>query len=429
MRATLAIGLSAVRFTFAAGLEVLCNLPALVAARRRVSADSPPVVLLYSEFGDEINGIAISTRELIPALRNRGRDALYLTPAHSLRDRMDWETPDVGILPLATAVDTPGFPGAEMAFPRLRVLLEILRERRVTQVDILTPSLGCMLMAPVFRALGLTVSSQYRTDIFAYARHAGIPAPVIGLTHFSLGRFLYGSKRIGVPSRAYLEILSRRFPRLAPRMAVLRRGLPEGFARACRRVEVRREPFVERNPEGPRRFFYLGRLSGEKNLALLAAIWTGDPRIGSFPLAFLGEGPYRKELAVLCRGLPAVGFTGMVPAADLAERICEMDFLVFPSGTDTLGQAVLESLCMGIPALVSDQGGPSELVEHGKNGFVLPFGDADAWSACLRRCAQMGREEYARMSRQAREKALALDPSTAADAHWDHWMAASRPST
>lgn len=395
--------------------------------RRRKPVDAPTVVLLYCEYGDEVNGIARSTRELMRVLQSLGKDALFLTPAHSSRNRLEWETPGVGVIPQAAGIDTPGYPGAEMAFPRLRTLLDILRERKVTHVDILTPSLGCILMAPIFRALGLSLSSQYRTDIFAYAKHLGIPPPVMALSHFFVGRFLASSRRIGVPSESCLALLAGRYPRLRDRMSVLRRGLPHGFEAERRKVEERRLRFVARSPDGPRRFFFLGRISREKNLALLAAAWKGDPLLANCRLDFLGDGPYREGLAAAFAGLPAT-FAGVVPAAAVAERICEMDFLVFPSGTDTMGQAVLESLCMGIPALVSDRGGPAELVTAGENGFVLPVDDVDAWSACLRRCAAMGAEEYGRMSQKARAAALSLDPEAAAGNHWRHWQDASRPA-
>jgi glycosyltransferase involved in cell wall biosynthesis len=201
-----------------------------------------------------------------------------------------------------------------------------------------------------------------------------------------------------------------------------------GFEAGYRKVADKRNAFAARTPVGPRRFFFLGRISREKNLAFLAEAWTRDPVLRESPLTFIGDGPFRKELASAFAGLRAE-FAGVVAGEDVPERICAMDFLVFPSGTDTLGQAVLESLCMGIPALVSDEGGPAELVETGANGFILPMNDLEAWIACLRRCAAMGPEEYATLSRNARERALSLDPAAAAESHWRHWVEASRPKT
>lgn len=54
------------------------------------------------------------------------------------------------------------------------------------------------------------------------------------------------------------------------------------------------------------------------------------------------------------------------------------DVFLFPSTTDTLGQVVMEAQASGLPVLVTDQGGPKEVVEHGRTGFILPA-DPAAW--------------------------------------------------
>ena len=48
------------------------------------------------------------------------------------------------------------------------------------------------------------------------------------------------------------------------------------------------------------------------------------------------------------------------------------DALLHPSYFDTFGNVVLEALSCGLPVVVSDQCGASELIEEGENGFVLP---------------------------------------------------------
>ena len=44
--------------------------------------------------------------------------------------------------------------------------------------------------------------------------------------------------------------------------------------------------------------------------------------------------------------------------------------------TDTFGNVILEALACGVPCVVSDQGGPKDLVEHGKTGYVTRALDA-----------------------------------------------------
>ncbi len=54
----------------------------------------------------------------------------------------------------------------------------------------------------------------------------------------------------------------------------------------------------------------------------------------------------------------------------LARAFANMDLFVFPSHTDTFGNVVREALASGVPAVVTNEGGPKYLVEPGVTGFV-----------------------------------------------------------
>jgi phosphatidylinositol alpha 1,6-mannosyltransferase len=47
-----------------------------------------------------------------------------------------------------------------------------------------------------------------------------------------------------------------------------------------------------------------------------------------------------------------------------------MDVFAFPSRTDTYGNVVLEALASGVPAVVTNEGGPRFIVRSGETGFV-----------------------------------------------------------
>ena len=47
------------------------------------------------------------------------------------------------------------------------------------------------------------------------------------------------------------------------------------------------------------------------------------------------------------------------------------DLFVFPSATDTFGNVVLEAQASGLPVVVSDQGGPKELMKDGETGAAV----------------------------------------------------------
>jgi len=90
--------------------------------------------------------------------------------------------------------------------------------------------------------------------------------------------------------------------------------------------------------------------------------------------AFVGDGPYLKELRSL---LPFAAFTGYLAGLELARAFASSDVFLFPSTTDTFGNVILEAMASGVPCVVSDQGGPKDLIAHGKTGFITRAFDAD----------------------------------------------------
>lgn len=82
----------------------------------------------------------------------------------------------------------------------------------------------------------------------------------------------------------------------------------------------------------------------------------------------VGDGPHRDSLE-LELGARAE-FTGALSGRELAAACRRADLFVFPSKHDTFGQVVMEAMATGLPAVVTDQGGPQEPVEDGVTGFV-----------------------------------------------------------
>src|SRR5207249_2502434 len=126
-----------------------------------------------------------------------------------------------------------------------------------------------------------------------------------------------------------------------------------------------------------RRLLYLGRLSAEKNLPLLVEIFQRlCRRRGDTALLIAGQGPYLATMQRELAKLPA-HFVGRLHDEPLPHIFRSCDLFAFPSRTDTLGQAVMEAQACGLPAMVSGEGGPREIVLDGMTGLVLHTMDAE----------------------------------------------------
>lgn len=109
---------------------------------------------------------------------------------------------------------------------------------------------------------------------------------------------------------------------------------------------------------------YVGRLSTEKNLDLLVSVFKNRTDV---KLWLAGEGPYGQGLKAQ---LPKATFFGYLSGSKLGWVYANADFFVFPSVTDTFGNVILEAQASGLPAIVTDRGGPKELVSHNIDGLI-----------------------------------------------------------
>src|SRR5262249_33647066 len=103
------------------------------------------------------------------------------------------------------------------------------------------------------------------------------------------------------------------------------------------------------------------------------------------------------------RALTKGVFTGILRGEELANAYANLDLFVFPSKTDTFGNVILEAAASGVPAVVTCEGGPKDLVQQGQTGYIAQD-DADFVVKVLDLAAN--REELKQFGTAARENTL-----------------------
>jgi glycosyltransferase involved in cell wall biosynthesis len=130
---------------------------------------------------------------------------------------------------------------------------------------------------------------------------------------------------------------------------------------------------------------FAGRLTRQKALDVaLEAV----ARAGGVSLVLAGEGERREELEARAArlGLGArVRFLGAQSRERVLELLRAADALVLSSAWENFPHTVVEALAVGTPVLATDAGGVAEVVEHERNGLLVPAGDAEALAAAIRR--------------------------------------------
>ena len=90
----------------------------------------------------------------------------------------------------------------------------------------------------------------------------------------------------------------------------------------------------------------------------------------------IGDGYYRQHVETACHNLPknlCVTLYGAMSNKEVLQRynLVPYDLFVLPSESEGLSVAVMEAMVRGIPAMVTNVGGMSELVRNGDTGYLL----------------------------------------------------------
>ncbi len=245
-----------------------------------------------------------------------------------------------------------------------------VRDFHADVVHITGPTDIGLMGAMIAYRLQIPLAASWHTNVHEYAERrstkffAALPphfadtaGDVIRKSTFQIVAQLYhGAKVLYAPNQELCDLLHRT---TAKPCFLMQRGVDTHLFDPVRRDRTG-EPFT---------LGYVGRITPEKNVEMLIALERGLIAAGvpEFKISVIGQGHSEEAL----RGALKYGeFPGVLKGEALARAFANLDLFIFPSETDTFGNVVLEALASGVPALVTDKGGPKFIVTHDKTGFV-----------------------------------------------------------
>ena len=125
----------------------------------------------------------------------------------------------------------------------------------------------------------------------------------------------------------------------------------------------------------PVEFIYVGGVTEHKGISyLLEAFKEIDE--DKAHLTVLGSNSLPETIAKSYNG--KIRFTGRILHDKVAELLKNADVFVFPSLGDSYSLAAMEAAACGLPLIVTENTGMSDLITEGEEGFVIPIQSAEA---------------------------------------------------
>ncbi len=245
-------------------------------------------------------------------------------------------------------------------------------ERLIRQVDPL------VVHTQAFRAnlWGRTLAIARRLPVVASLRVTYSYYPHV---YYPVERALaYATARLVVPSVAAARHLSSVVKVPPAKIAVIPNGVNtndfapiEGDRGVVRRRWLIDEEFVVLAP---------GRLVPHKDqAAIIDAFYAVKAAKPSCVLMVVGSGPLERQLRAQAAALgTGVRFTGELNRKQMAEVMSLADVICLMSHVEGTPNVILEAMASGVAVIGSAAAGTAELIVDGRNGWIVPVGNAQA---------------------------------------------------
>jgi glycosyltransferase involved in cell wall biosynthesis len=362
----------------------------------------PPRIAYFPDSFHEVNGVAHTSRNFAAYAERRGLPFLCVRagsrPEALVQQQEQWS---LELRRSRFSVQIEQDLWFDPRFLRHRaVISHALRSFQPDVIHITGPSELGIFGAYFAWKLKVPLVASWHTNLHEYAarrmgwltRHIGaagevVEAKVEAFVLDATSRFYRLAKVVYAPNLELCALLERTTGRACH---LMQRGVDTEHFTPARRRRTDTDLVLG----------YVGRLSVEKNVALLPRV-DADLRARGIAARWLIVG-HGSEEAMLRQALPEADIVGVLRGEALADAYASMDLLVFPSHTDTFGNVVLEALASGVPAIVTPDGGPAHIVRDGVTGRVVADHDfAAAVAACVAHA-----EMFASMRAASREYAM-----------------------
>ena len=315
------------------------------------------VAIITESFLPEVNGVVNSVLRTVDHLVDHGHDVLILAPEAPGAPTEHRGAPVMHMASMAF----PGFMQVRVCTTPQISLEWTLADFKPDVVHLASPINVGYRGALAAKHAGVPSVAVYQTDVPGYAKRYGVPALEAYL--WQRVRWTHQAATLTLaPSSASIGQLEKLG---VSDLRLWGRGVDAELFHPGKRSDALRADWA---PNGERVVGYLGRLAPEKQVEDLHVL-AGLP---DTKVVVVGDGPERETLA---RRLPDAVFTGVLEGEELARAVACFDVFVTPGELETFGQTIQEAMASGVPVVAPASGGPIDLVDPSRTGWLYAPGD------------------------------------------------------
>jgi len=319
--------------------------------------DSLRVAVVTESFLPQVNGVTNSVLRVLETLAAKGHDALVIAP-----DSAEAPTTYAGFR--VKRVPSLAVKGLlPVGFPQ-RFMEPLIEGFNPDVIHLASPFFLGKYATRIAQRLNIPTLSIYQTDVAGFARHYGLSIAHSQLTNW-VANIHKQTDRTLAPSTWSCEQLKSSG---VDNVSLWQRGVDSVKFNPAKRSTELRESFTAQS-QNKIVVGYVGRLANEKRIEDLAPLHDRE----DVQLVIVGDGPARQKLE---RALPRALFVGYQSGEDLAAHYASFDIFVHTGKHETFCQSIQESLASGVPVIAPHSGGPLDLVQHGRTGFLLDTSNA-----------------------------------------------------
>ena len=163
------------------------------------------------------------------------------------------------------------------------------------------------------------------------------------------------------------------------------------------------------------RFVFVGLVDARKGIPFLLEAWS-KLNLTNTELTLIGPVTTTTE-KIINSNYPSVIIKGKLSFSEVKDMLPNYDVMIFPSFFEGFGLVIPEAMASGLPVITTTATCGPDIIENGKEGFIIGPGDGDALTTAIRYfCNDAGKVNE--MGIFAREKAK----QSSWDAYGNKWF-------